>query len=269
MRVQYEFWSNRNPWAPWVAEQAEKVRAQRQPVAQDNPWWEAQQQWSKAIETGLDAWRAQRDAAVEVLFETMYNAPGLQALSSRSDGGAGAQPADTPEHRALVQRELEALRGEFEQGGVAEAVLRAVFSVMRQTNTRADERHYRMALLLRRHRLVPDLGIAHYRAMVRRQAALMGLDAPAAVAAIPKLLAHASPEERHQAATAVRALLHIGDQEPAPAQQLLIAQVLALFGEGEEPVAAAGPASAAASGKAQAAPASASRRRGTGARRKT
>ena len=91
-----------------------------------------------------------------------------------------------------MRQELARLHESVAQGGLYEAVIRALFHVLRARGE-ADERHFRHAWrLLQDHLggLPPDM--AQFRRIVRRQALLMQREPDAAMAAIPGLLA-ASP----------------------------------------------------------------------------
>ena len=81
LRLSYEWWSDRNPFAPMIADTAEKIREQRAPAAQDNPFLHAQAAWSDTIVKTLNLWRDVRDDAYEKMFEWTYSSPWVQALA--------------------------------------------------------------------------------------------------------------------------------------------------------------------------------------------
>src|SRR5258708_24724516 len=103
-----------------------------------------------------------------------------------------SHPGESPEHCQYMRQELARLHESVAQGGLYEAVIRALFHVLRARGE-ADERHFRRAWrLLQDHvgGVPPDM--AQFRRIVRRQALLMQREPDAAMAAIPRLLA-ASP----------------------------------------------------------------------------
>jgi len=60
LRIGYEWWSDRNPFAPMIAQAAQQVRERRQATDADNAFLQAQAALSKSIEQGLDSARDQR-----------------------------------------------------------------------------------------------------------------------------------------------------------------------------------------------------------------
>ena len=88
LRVQYEMFSNANPFMAPVEGMAEEVRKNRRPVAADNPFLAIQENMSKQIVAALDGWRDFIEAAAERTFLTVYGSPALQAA-------VGIDPADT------------------------------------------------------------------------------------------------------------------------------------------------------------------------------
>src|SRR5690606_22196079 len=113
MRIQYEWWSDRHPLAPLVAKQADAIRAERRPVAPDNPLLQWQQTFSQAMVTALDTWRDVRDHAYEQTFKAVYGAPWIQAFAYDSEADArtpAPTSCDSPEHAAFVEETLDDLR---------------------------------------------------------------------------------------------------------------------------------------------------------------
>jgi pimeloyl-ACP methyl ester carboxylesterase len=86
LRLQYQIFSNANPFMAPVAAMAEEVRKNRRPVAADNPFTALQENVSKQIVAALDRWRDFIEAVAERTFLTVYGSPALQAA-------AGIDPA--------------------------------------------------------------------------------------------------------------------------------------------------------------------------------
>ena len=149
-RLRFELFSDRNPFMSAIKPMAEQVRANRKPVSADNPLLAMEKQASSWITSALESWGEIRDSMTEAFFLTTYGSPLLQAMV-----GLGA-PGDQTPHR--IERDLvrEASAAElrlgldqkFEQGGVEEAVLRALIYVRRPEGG-FDERGYRMMKALR------------------------------------------------------------------------------------------------------------------------
>jgi hypothetical protein len=103
LRASYVLSSDRSPWAGWVASEARRARENRRPVAADNPFAQAQDSISRAVETSLDRWRDWRDSACEQAFNAIYGSPWVQAwagMNARATTEPREHPGDTPEHRA-------------------------------------------------------------------------------------------------------------------------------------------------------------------------
>ena len=209
LRVSYEWWSDRHPLAGAVAEQAHKVRENRQPVDADNPFLQAQERVSDAIEAALDRWRELRDGATERCFEAVYGAPWIQALAGLKADDAQVprpHPGVSPEHRQFVADEIARLRTRFGQGGLIEAGIRALFHVQRQRPA-IDERRFNLALRLYRQQADHTLDSALFRKLVRRQAELLALDFDAAIASIPQLLERATAQQIRDLSGSIEQLL--------------------------------------------------------------
>jgi len=189
LRTSYERWNDRNPLARLVAKEADKVRAQRMPVAANNPLLALQQAWSTAITAGLNSWRDLRDAATEQTFDLVYGNPLVQALAGQ---GAGAVPRPHPGVTQEHSEDGASLDDEEYQGGLVEAGVRALFYVHR-LRTAADERRFNLTLKLLQPLFEQGLRMDDFRIIVRRQARLMQHDFEASMAALPVLLSRAHP----------------------------------------------------------------------------
>jgi hypothetical protein len=207
-RLQYEIFSDRNPLMQPVAAWAEAVRANRQQVSGDNPLLAIEHVVSDAITTTLDLWSNARDMMVESLFLNTYGSPLLQAMVGlRADG---------PVHRSRMERDLTreaaanrmaaALRQRIDQGGVAEAVLRALIFV-RGPEGSVDERGFRaLEEINAAQPQAKRLKLPRLKETLREQFLIMKLDEERAIAAIPRLLPEDS-RQRDAARAAIRRVL--------------------------------------------------------------
>ena len=189
-RLRFELFSDRNPFMSAIKPMAEQVRANRKPVSADNPLLAVEKQYSSWITAALESWGEIRDSMTEAFFLTTYGSPLLQAMV-----GLGS-PGDQTPHR--IERDLvrEAAAAElrsgldrkFEEGGVEEAVLRALIYVRRPEGG-FDERGYRMLKVIRETRKSNErLSLPQFREMLNEQLQLVLLDEERAIAALPKLL---------------------------------------------------------------------------------
>jgi hypothetical protein len=226
LRTSYERWNDRNPLARLVAREADKVRAQRMPVAANNPLLAMQEAFSSAITAGLNSWRDLRDAATEQTFDLVYGNPLVQALAGQ---GAGTVPRP---HPGVTQEHIEdgaSLDDEVYQGGLVEAGVRALFYVHR-LRTAADERRFNLTLKLLQPLFEQGLHMDDFRIIVRRQARLMQHDFEAAMAALPVLLSRAHPEAVREMAAGLEQVVLMLDA-PTLDEKASLAQVLDVFGQ--------------------------------------
>jgi Protein of unknown function (DUF3141) len=189
-RLRFEIFSDRNPFMSAIKPMAEQVRANREPVGTDNPLLAMEKQASSQITAALESWGEIRDSMTEAFFLTTYGSPLLQAMV-----GLGSPRDETP-HR--IERDLvrdaaaaelrHGLDQKFEQGGVEEAMLRALIYVRRPEGG-FDERGYRMLKNIRETRKSNErLSLPQFREMLNEQLQLVLLDEERAIAALPKLL---------------------------------------------------------------------------------
>jgi Protein of unknown function (DUF3141) len=84
--------SDKNPLMAPIAAWAEWARAERRPVAADNPFLAFERTMSGWIADGLKAWGRARDAMTEASFFGVYESPLMQAMVGlRADGAASSQ----------------------------------------------------------------------------------------------------------------------------------------------------------------------------------
>jgi uncharacterized protein DUF3141 len=190
LRLQYQMFSDANPFMGSVAAMAEQVREKRAPVAADNPFLQLQEMVSRQIVAGLDAWRDMRDAASERMFLSVYGSPLLQAAVGIDP--AGTQPlrraGKSTLHRDLVQDRIAQLKARMAVGGLREGFLRTLFYVA-LPRAAVDERGLAALRQVRAANYgAPPMTLAEFKAMAREQFFLLLIDQKAAVAAIPQLL---------------------------------------------------------------------------------
>jgi pimeloyl-ACP methyl ester carboxylesterase len=187
LRVQYEIFSNANPFMAPVAAMAEGVRKIRSPVAPDNPFFAMQETVSKQIVAALDGWRDFTETVAERIFLTVYGSPALQAA-------AGIDPADTRPLRKpaknrlfqeLVQKRIAELKTHIPVGGLREAVVRALIYVSLGRGS-VDERGFETIRRLRTR--YGDIPLSEFKALVRDQFAMLLIDQQATLAAISSLV---------------------------------------------------------------------------------
>src|SRR5262245_53647096 len=190
LRLQYEMFSDKNPWMASVRALADATRENRQPAAKDNPFLALQNTMSEQIVAGLDAWRDLSETFAERAFLSIYGSPAVQAA-------VGIDPADTrplrkagkdPLHRQLIEARIAELKARIRVGGLRECLVRSLLYIG-MPRAAVDERGFEA---IRRMRAIQDGAkrptLAEFKAMVREQYFMLLIDPEAAVAALPDLL---------------------------------------------------------------------------------
>jgi hypothetical protein len=190
LRLQYELFSDANPFMRAVSAMAEYVRDKRQPAAADNLLLQAQEEAvSRPIEQALTSYGEVRDRACEELFHAIYGSPVLQALAGlkASDASPRRRPGTDAAHVAAVTRRIADLRARIGEGGAREAAIRALVYV-RMPDGAADERGLAFLRLIRDEH-GGDITLMAFKQLVRDQFFMLLLDEDLAVEAIPAMLA--------------------------------------------------------------------------------
>jgi pimeloyl-ACP methyl ester carboxylesterase len=117
LRQRRYFFSDSNPWMRAVKPIADQVRAQRQPVAPDNPFSSLEELVANQIQQGWDLYRDTRDAMFELAFHTVWGAWWVKEL-------AKTLPTRSAVHDFMKFPEVKAAIERVEIGGYAEAVIR-------------------------------------------------------------------------------------------------------------------------------------------------
>ncbi len=218
LRLTYEMISDGNPLVAPIKEVAARIRERRQPVPADNPLVQAERQASDTLESILDNWRILRDDAQEQLFMTLYGSPIVQDLAGLGarDRPPRERPGVSPEHRRFMAERSASLRSAIGKGGVREAAIRMLLTVTSAVGE-VDNRSY---AVIRRMRAEKDdlLGLQTFKDIVRDQALVMTLDAQAAVAALPDMLAGASARDIRRASRDIEEVLGAAGPLPAGAE---------------------------------------------------
>ncbi len=208
LRLQYELFSDSNPFMAPLGKWAEWVRERRSPVTRDNPFLAAQAAVSKQIETTLDTWRDFRDRTAEWVFLTVYGSPALQAAIGidSSEQTSTCKAPNNLLYQELLRTRIAELRSHIAVGGPREAIIRSALYVGMSHGV-VDERSFEA---IRRIRVsgddLPRLTLAQFKALVREQFFMLLIDKDAALAAIPSLLPK-DRDERKRLFTIVRDIL--------------------------------------------------------------
>jgi hypothetical protein len=230
-RLSYTMFSDRNPWMAWVRTTAEMVRAQRRPVPPGNPGRAAEKAVSDAVEQALVAYGRQRDAASERLFQMIYDAPVTRALTGVAAEGVPPRPrpGETPDHSRFVALAIERLRARMAEGGLHEALLRALVWV-RLSVGRADERSFATIRRLREAHGPRTLPLQEFKRIIREQFFMLIVDEAQALATLPRLLP-ADAAKRAEAFALIRSVVEATGEIPEPEAERLAAVERIFLGE--------------------------------------
>ena len=230
-RLQYEAFTDANPWMPGLAKAAEQVRENRKPVASDNPFLAAQQTFSDQIVKSLESFRETTEKASEAMFLAIYGSPALQAaVGVDPESARPRRPAKSPMHQELLEKRIAELKSKITQGGLIECCIRGLLYAAVPRGA-VDERGFEALRRIRMTEAGSRLSLAQYKAMVREQFLLLLLDTEATLAAIPKLLPEDVAERRKGLAAIRNVLSAAGEISGETAERLK--RVVSLFGVNE------------------------------------
>lgn len=211
LRLSYEMISDASPWGKEVARQAHLAREVRREVAPDNVFWQWQTAASTIVSSLLDNWRDVRDSSVEQTFMQLYGSPWMQAVFGKGVSRhekPRPHPGTSAEHQRMVQQQVERLCREMSQGGLVEAMLRALIFLSADMG-HFDERSFNLARRLRENHWLSSLSLSDFKRILRTQGFLMLIDAERALDTLPDLLQGVPLNERQQAWQFVIELLQV------------------------------------------------------------
>ena len=239
LRLQYQIFSDANPFMRWVNGAAKQVREQRRVATDDNPFLQMQESASKQIVNALDAWRDMTERASEAAFLAIYGSPALQAaVGIDPTATAPMRKADKSSlHTRLVQDRIAELKARIPEGGFREAVIRALLYVG-MTRATVDERGFEAIRRVRQaQKELPPISLEQFKSLVREQYFMLLLDPTTAIEAIPSMLPPAR-EARSKAVELIQEILETSGPLPPEGQERL-QQIKSLFGTGtDDPTAA-------------------------------
>jgi hypothetical protein len=233
-RLRFEAFTDRNPFVQAVAPLAEMIRANRRPAGPDNPFRAMETAVSSQIIAALDGYRDTRDRLTEAMFVNLYGAPALQAaVGLRSDIATARQRIGRDVAREASAAAMDAaIQGRLEQGGLVEALVRALIYIsLGRLVHGADERGFAVLRQVRASRPESQrMPLSHFKELVREQYLILRHDEERAIATLPKLLP-ADATERSAALDLLRRIVAVGG-EPSVEVHRRLTQIEALFNAG-------------------------------------
>ena len=190
-RLRFAMFSDRNPMMAPIKGRAEDMRQHRKPVSKDNPLMAMETAASSWITSWLDSYRIARDAMTEAAFLGVYGSPLLQAFAGQVGSGANDRhhvERDLGREAAAAASRID-IEGLFEQGGLLEAIMRALVYVRASTGS-VDERGFGLLKAARAMRPPEERQhLAEIKKLIRDQYLVVRLDEERAIRALPRLVA--------------------------------------------------------------------------------
>jgi hypothetical protein len=187
LRLKYALSSDKNPMMRLLAPLADQARAYRKTPTADNPFVRLQEQTSEMVTAWLEAFGQLRDQAQEAMFHAVYGSPWLQAWLgvTPGDGRPRPKPGTSPDQIAALAAKIKELRATMDEGGPLEAVVRALVYIALGQRC-IDARSFEILRLILK--AYPDITLARYKAVLRRQWAMLTVGQEAALQSLPSLL---------------------------------------------------------------------------------
>lgn len=183
-RLQRALFSSRNPAVAPLATFAEDVRARRAPADPENPFLKMQEVWAKGMVQSLDLCRDLRDMGCEAMFYGLWATPWARWYGKRWEEGRTLKRQE--ELRALPA--VEALLGQIEDGGFAEAVIRMLVLLAESRGNVRRDRLERSAQVLTQDEPFASLAPEKRQAIVDQQTVIVQFERTRAIRTLPRLL---------------------------------------------------------------------------------
>ena len=233
-RMQFELFSDKNPFMQPIAAWADMVRSDRHAAAADNPFTALEREASKWIVQTLDAWTTMRDTMQESIFLGVYGSPMLQALVGLGTEApaTGRRIARDLGREAAAARLSADLLKRIDHGGLVEAGVRAMIYV-RMAEGRIDERSFAALKQIAAERKTPHIDFSRFKEMLREQYLMLLMHQELALKTLPKLL----PADRGQRGAVLDLVRRVVTARGALPKDSLrrLNEIETLFDVGEEP----------------------------------
>ena len=228
LRFQRWAFSDLNPWLAWLPSAAGAVKANRQPVQQDNPWRAIEQTGSQMISASLDYYRAMRDASTETAFFTIYASLfSLYQADHRRAPDTEAQSDANPRDLPFVKEALASIS----EGGHTEAIARAAALLARRGEPLPLSRMVARKELAQAYAdYLPDLPPDQWRRIRGEQEIIVSYEPEQAIATLPLLVA--DKDDRARLVTLLDKLLtdeRVQSANPTEAQRAMLDRIRAVL----------------------------------------
>ena len=226
MRMQRYMLSDLNPWMTPVKHAATLIKrdSQRKPAADDNPFRAWETLMSGMIVDGLDLYREARDAACEMMFQTIYESPWMKLLA---DFAGTVAPKNDQQLEELRRHDAERWRKNMTTGDFPDAMVRIFLAIGFADQVVRRKGYAVINRLFSENPRMRDLEPEDLRQIVREQSRIVQTDTDQAIVTLPELLI--GPAD-HQDALALidQAVAAIG-RELKPQEVVMLERVRAIL----------------------------------------
>jgi pimeloyl-ACP methyl ester carboxylesterase len=187
MRLPRVILSDLNPWMFPVKQAAAAIKrdGQRRPVNADNPFQAWETLMSGMIVDGLNLYRDTRDAACEMLFQTIYESPWMKLLA---DFAGTVAPQNQRELEELRRHDAERWRKHMTTGDFSDAMVRIFLAIGFADQVVRRKGYAVIGRLFAAHPRMNDLAPEDLAQIVREQSRIVQTDADRAIDTLPHLL---------------------------------------------------------------------------------
>ncbi len=188
LRAQRYMLSDINPWLMPFKSWAEYIKSDdhRRPVTADNRFMAWEESMSAMTVAWLNRYRDARDAASELMFQTLYESPAMQMLS---DYAGSVAPRNDRKLEDMRRRDAERWRKHMTTGEFADAMVRIFLAIGFADKVVQPEGYRVINRLFADSPRMQDLEPEDLRQIIREQSRIVQTDADQAIATLSHLLA--------------------------------------------------------------------------------
>jgi hypothetical protein len=222
LRMERYLLSDRNPLMAPVKATAARIKqnGQRKAVADDNPFRAWEKLMSDMIVDGLNLYRDARDAACEMMFQAIYESPGMKLLA---DFAGSVAPRNDRQLEELRRQDAGRWRKHMMTGEFPDAMVRIFLAIGFADHVVRRKGYAAISRLFAENPRMDGLGPEDIRQIIREQSRIIQTDADQAIATLPHLLAGAE-DRRDALAMLGQAVATIG-RELAPQERAVLESV--------------------------------------------
>ncbi|MEB4589633.1 DUF3141 domain-containing protein [Candidatus Thiothrix sp. Deng01] len=226
MRVQRLAQSDRNPLMQSLPAMAEKVKAERRPADDGNPFRRMEQLGADVVTQWWDGMRDMQNYAIEMNFHLLWGAPPVEALGERMSRRVSDAPQEDLRALTQVQDALDRIG----EGGFAAGVIRMLIFLAHSRKEVRRSRLERSNQMLEAIEPFASMKPKQRTRLIYRESLIVGFEPEEAMQALPKLIQTADERQR-----ALAICWDIAGPEEEMSQEThdMMNKLTALLGSGE------------------------------------